>query len=1000
MPVLTFRLLQTPQVLLDGIPVTFPFKKAEALLYCLAIKKCVSREEAAALLWADCDETAAKKNLRHSLYIIRKSFGADVLISPQKSLISLNPDFTYENDYDAFREQKELSAYQGELLRGFSVKNGEAFESWLSIERAALREEYLHRLSQAIQETSAEHLAEIETLFHKYIAEEPFDEPVYLRMMQVYQKNGLFHKGIKLYQELSRLLNAELQISPGKELSALHRSLLHSWNQAASQPVSEEFLADSREAELRFLQEHYRRFLTGTPGAILISGGSGVGKTWLLNRFLDSLDDGFSLTLHAVCFPKEEAFSFQPWNLILRQLDRAVTERNLTVPEKYISAMNPVFPLFQNQDPAFGLPADISVSYSYRAACNGILKLFSWISKELPLVLVFDNLHHMDPQSLELFSLMIREKNPNILLIGTHLDTLSPDLRAAAGSLVREGLADRLALAPFSLAETARFVCKKTGAASLSPSLADRIYQETAGNAFFLELLTRHVTKDDLEQGVLPPLPFQDALTGRLADLTPQARQLLDVISLFPDYASLEMLESILNKDNLELLYLLDELKEHGFTSETTQDAEIRISFRTDTARAFVHEQLSPTKLRILHSRAAAAYEELPAELHTYRWHQNLIYHYGMCQNEPKVLQYQILQLEQSSAVHLELYPILPRSSDSAWEAPGKLTEYLEKLAKKLYRLNESQPGVIDYSEAEARLLYLTGKYHIARGNYAEGVPVMEKLLAENQYIKGQPQFHILCLRQMTFYGIQTWKTDLMREHIEKGIALCKEYGLTTDLAVEYRLSGLLCSMEGDYPKAQNFLEEAIRLFQSAQLKAHSFTLNLAACYSYFGELERRQRHFSASVDFCQKAIDTCISRNCAVNATFYVNEARSLLADGRKDLAAERIMAANRAYDDTLTLMGRSIARGSGAVLCAQRNEFAQAAKYLADACECAERLGSPQETGLLYLVKYLLLTWYPGQFSGLIPETAGACKEKAGACLAPLPGVWELELMDLEGD
>ena len=43
--------LQVPEVTVDGTKVIFPYKKAEALLYYLAVEKHVSREQAATLLW-------------------------------------------------------------------------------------------------------------------------------------------------------------------------------------------------------------------------------------------------------------------------------------------------------------------------------------------------------------------------------------------------------------------------------------------------------------------------------------------------------------------------------------------------------------------------------------------------------------------------------------------------------------------------------------------------------------------------------------------------------------------------------------------------------------------------------------------------------------------------------------------------------------------------------------------------------------------------------------
>lgn len=69
---LTVKTLGTPRVLLDGKPVALPFKRAEALLYYLAVERSASRQELIALLWESDDEAKGRKNLRHALYTLNK----------------------------------------------------------------------------------------------------------------------------------------------------------------------------------------------------------------------------------------------------------------------------------------------------------------------------------------------------------------------------------------------------------------------------------------------------------------------------------------------------------------------------------------------------------------------------------------------------------------------------------------------------------------------------------------------------------------------------------------------------------------------------------------------------------------------------------------------------------------------------------------------------------------------------------------------------------------
>ena len=97
--------LQTPQILLDGEQVILPYKKAEALLFYIAIEKKATRDQIAALLWDSCDEATAKKNLRHALYTIRKIFHTDLVSSPTRQTLELNPELMFLVDYDAFKKR-------------------------------------------------------------------------------------------------------------------------------------------------------------------------------------------------------------------------------------------------------------------------------------------------------------------------------------------------------------------------------------------------------------------------------------------------------------------------------------------------------------------------------------------------------------------------------------------------------------------------------------------------------------------------------------------------------------------------------------------------------------------------------------------------------------------------------------------------------------------------------------------------------------------------------
>ena len=58
---LSFKLLGTPTIKVDGNIKIFSFSKINALLYYMVINKQISRDEIAGILWPSKDEKSAKK---------------------------------------------------------------------------------------------------------------------------------------------------------------------------------------------------------------------------------------------------------------------------------------------------------------------------------------------------------------------------------------------------------------------------------------------------------------------------------------------------------------------------------------------------------------------------------------------------------------------------------------------------------------------------------------------------------------------------------------------------------------------------------------------------------------------------------------------------------------------------------------------------------------------------------------------------------------------------
>ncbi|MDO9544925.1 MAG: hypothetical protein Q7J00_07050, partial [Synergistaceae bacterium] len=65
------QIIGTPSIEVDGEILHLPLKKAEAMIYYLAIEGRSDREKLTWLLWGAKDESSAHNNFRNALYLLR-----------------------------------------------------------------------------------------------------------------------------------------------------------------------------------------------------------------------------------------------------------------------------------------------------------------------------------------------------------------------------------------------------------------------------------------------------------------------------------------------------------------------------------------------------------------------------------------------------------------------------------------------------------------------------------------------------------------------------------------------------------------------------------------------------------------------------------------------------------------------------------------------------------------------------------------------------------------
>jgi DNA-binding CsgD family transcriptional regulator len=214
----------------------------------------------------------------------------------------------------------------------------------------------------------------------------------------------------------------------------------------------------------------------------------------------------------------------------------------------------------------------------------------------VPLV-VLEDMHWADEATLDFLRVLGRrlDRVPVLVLASYRDDEIgrAHPLRTLLGELATERCVSRLAVPPLSV----EGVAELAASTAADPATLHRL---TQGNAFFVSEVLAGA--DDAV-----PDTVRDAVLARRARMAPRARDLLDVVAVFPGRADLWLLERLAGPSYAEV--------EACLASGMLVPEGEGVRFRHEIARVSVEESLSPASRVRLNAAALAALVERAPEV-------------------------------------------------------------------------------------------------------------------------------------------------------------------------------------------------------------------------------------------------------------------------------------------------------------------------------------------------------------------------------------------------
>jgi DNA-binding CsgD family transcriptional regulator len=360
-----------------------------------------------------------------------------------------------------------------------------------------------------------------------------------------------------------------------------------------------------RERELAVLEEALRRVSAGEPSVVVVGGEAGVGKSRLVEEFVErSRDDGSRVLVGGCVELGEESLPFVPVVSALRSLTH----------ELGVDGLEALLPGARGElarlVPELGLPEPDVGGERQGRLFEVLVGLFERLGRERPLVLVVEDLHWADRSTRELLSFLARSlRGSAVLIVATfRSDELhrGHPLRPFLAELDRVRSVDRVEVPRFERRQVVEQLSGILGDEP-DPDLVDRIFSRSEGNAFFVEEL---VCADTGEETTGLTDSLRHLLLSRLEQLSEPTQQVLRNASAGGVRIDYRLLAAVTELSETELLSALREaVSRNILVPDSDGDG---FSFRHSLLREAVHDDLLPGEHGRLHTRFAEVLERQP----------------------------------------------------------------------------------------------------------------------------------------------------------------------------------------------------------------------------------------------------------------------------------------------------------------------------------------------------------------------------------------------------
>ncbi len=582
-----------------------------------------------------------------------------------------------------------------------------------------------------------------------------------------------------------------------------------------------------REAELADLHQRLDTTLRGQRQFVFVTGEPGIGKTALVDRFLEQVSARGQVWIgRGQCLEQYgEGEAYLPVLEAVGQLWRAPGGQQV------LEVLRQAAPTWLLQMPLLVSEAE-GDSLQRKTAGATRARMLREMAEALEaltairgLVLVFEDLHWSDRSTLELLAYLAqRREHARLCVLCTYrpadVAVREHSLQPIKEELRAHGQCSELPLALLTEAEVAAYLRQRCGTQRPSAHLAAQIHRRTKGNALFMVALAEHYAHEGSIAGDTVPATLQQMIGQQIARLTAVEQRVLEGASVagmeFSSAAvgaglglALEVVEEVCEV----LSHAGHVLRAAGVSEWPDGVLSGRYGFRHALYQQVVYQRIAEVRRvrlhRLLGQRQEQAYGERAREVAA-----ELALHFERGRDYSRAIRY--LQQAGENAIR--------RSAHQ--EAISLLTRGLELL--------KTLPDTPEHTRRELTLQVTLGESLIATSG--PGAPEVGRVYtgarALCQQVGEPPQLFSIENGLWAFYAVRA-EYRAAREVAEQMLAHARRLQSSASLLTAHVAMGFTLYFLGDLAPAREHFEQGLALSHSQEHHTRAARRQEVYCRSY-----------------------------------------------------------------------------------------------------------------------------------------------------------------------